>query len=119
VDAISLENIDTLTEWRVEFERPIMEEAPSWLEVEEEQPEHVHGAREDLDDPPLLGGRSWSSRRTLGLRRLMRQPHHQPIHKFILRHPPVVIKLMLQGLLVADKPLPFPIKGEEGMIASC
>jgi len=25
VDAISLENIDTLTEWRVESERPIME----------------------------------------------------------------------------------------------
>jgi hypothetical protein len=54
VDAISLENIDTLSEWRVESERSIMEEAPLWLEVEEEQPEHV-GVGEDLDDPPSSG----------------------------------------------------------------
>jgi hypothetical protein len=33
VDVISLENIYTLTEWRVKSERPIIEEAPSWLEV--------------------------------------------------------------------------------------
>ena len=37
VDAISLDNIDVLSKWRVEAEIPIMEEAPGWLEEELEQ----------------------------------------------------------------------------------
>jgi hypothetical protein len=37
VDAISLDNIDVLSKWRVESEMPIMEEAPAWLEEEPEQ----------------------------------------------------------------------------------
>jgi hypothetical protein len=37
VDAISLDNIDVLSKWRVEFEMPIMEEAPAWLDEEPEQ----------------------------------------------------------------------------------
>jgi hypothetical protein len=35
--AISLDNIDVLSKWRVESEMPIMEEAPAWLEEEPEQ----------------------------------------------------------------------------------
>ena len=61
---ISLENIDTLTKWRVKFERPTVKEAPLWLEVKE-QPEHVHWVGGDLDDPSLLGVRHWSNGRTL------------------------------------------------------
>jgi hypothetical protein len=34
VGAISLDNIDVLSKWRVEIEFPIMEEAPAWLEEE-------------------------------------------------------------------------------------
>jgi hypothetical protein len=37
VDAISLDNIDVLSKWRVESEMPIMEEAPAWLDEEPEQ----------------------------------------------------------------------------------
>jgi hypothetical protein len=37
VDAISLDNIDVLSKWRVESEMPIMEEAPAWLKEEPEQ----------------------------------------------------------------------------------
>ena len=38
-DAISLDNIDILSKWRVEIETPIMEESPTWLELEEGQEE--------------------------------------------------------------------------------
>ena len=41
-NAISLDNIDILSKWRVEIETPIMEEALAWLEegqVEEEEEE--------------------------------------------------------------------------------
>jgi hypothetical protein len=37
VDAISLENIDVLSKWRVESEMPTMEEAPAWIDEEPEQ----------------------------------------------------------------------------------
>jgi len=37
VDPISLDNIDVLSKWRVEFEMPIMEDAPTWLKEEPEQ----------------------------------------------------------------------------------
>jgi hypothetical protein len=37
MDAISLDNIDVLSKWRVEVKMPIMEEAPAWLEEESEQ----------------------------------------------------------------------------------
>ena len=43
LDAISLDNIDVLSPWRVESEEPILEESPSWLEpddpLEQEQQE--------------------------------------------------------------------------------
>jgi hypothetical protein len=32
VDAISLDNIDILSKWRVEVEVPLFDEAPAWLE---------------------------------------------------------------------------------------
>eukprot|EP00253_Pinus_taeda_P016164 PITA_16164 len=34
-DAISLDNIDVLSHWRVESEEPILEESPSWLEPDD------------------------------------------------------------------------------------
>eukprot|EP00253_Pinus_taeda_P026084 PITA_26084 len=34
VDAISLDNIDTTSSWRVETERPIMDSIPDWLGVD-------------------------------------------------------------------------------------
>ena len=34
-NAISLDNIDILSKWRVEIETPVMEESPTWLEPEE------------------------------------------------------------------------------------
>lgn len=34
-DAISLDNIDVLSQWRVESEEPILEESPSWLEPDD------------------------------------------------------------------------------------
>ena len=56
-NAISLNNIDILSKWRVEIETPIMEEAPAWLEegqVEEEEEVVVGGTMEDdvLASPP-------------------------------------------------------------------
>ena len=36
-NAISLDNIDILSKWRVESETPIMEEAPAWLEEGQEE----------------------------------------------------------------------------------
>ena len=35
-DAISLDDIDTTSKWRVETEDPVMDEAPEWLEEEED-----------------------------------------------------------------------------------
>jgi hypothetical protein len=49
VDAISLDNIDVLSKWRVEAEMPIMEEAPAWLEEEPEQ-------QQDLEEQQGEGG---------------------------------------------------------------
>ena len=37
-DAISLDNIDVLSPWRVESEEPILEESPSWLEPVADDP---------------------------------------------------------------------------------
>jgi len=62
IEAISLDNIDTTSQWRVEIQEPEMEEAPEWLEEhadnlmeegatkEEEEEEE----EEEEDDVPLL-----------------------------------------------------------------
>ena len=42
-DAISLDNIDTLSDWRVESEEPAMEEAPEWLAAEGEEEDVSEG----------------------------------------------------------------------------
>ena len=52
IEAISLDNIDTTSQWRVEIQEPEMEEAPEWLE------EHANnlmeeGATEEEEDVPL------------------------------------------------------------------
>ena len=60
-NAISLDNIDILSKWRVEIETPIMEEAPAWLEEaqeegqveeEEEEEEEVFGGTMEASPPP-------------------------------------------------------------------
>ena len=38
-NAISLDNIDILSKWRVEIETPIMEESPAWVEEGQEEEE--------------------------------------------------------------------------------
>ena len=53
VDAISLDNIDILSTWRVEAELPIIEAAPSWLEeseAQEGQEKEEHRDEEDEED---------------------------------------------------------------------
>jgi len=47
VDAISLDNIDILSTWRVEAELPIIEAAPSWLEEPEAQEGQAHEENKD------------------------------------------------------------------------
>jgi hypothetical protein len=49
VDAISLDNINILSEWRVEYEAPIMEEAPEWLEEEEQQQASTRAGEEQQE----------------------------------------------------------------------
>ena len=48
-NAISLDALDTTSPWREETERPIMEEAPEWLEQDSELEE------EEEEDAPLVG----------------------------------------------------------------
>jgi hypothetical protein len=45
VDAISLENIDVLSKWRVESEMPTIEEAPAWIDEELEQQQALEEQR--------------------------------------------------------------------------
>ena len=55
-DAISLDDIDTTSKWRVEREDPVMEEAPEWLEEEgddDADPSEEEGAEEEEADVPL------------------------------------------------------------------
>ena len=53
-NAISLDNIDILSKWRVEIETPIMEESPAWLEKGQEEEEVVGDTIEGdvLASPP-------------------------------------------------------------------
>ena len=54
LDAISLDNIDVLPQWRVEFEVPILEESPTWLEEplvheqQEEEERHLSATAEAM-----------------------------------------------------------------------
>ena len=52
-DAISLDDIDTTSKWRVEREDPVMEEAPEWLEEEgddDADPSEEEGAEEEEEE---------------------------------------------------------------------
>eukprot|EP00253_Pinus_taeda_P030270 PITA_30270 len=48
-DAISLDNIDVLSPWRVESEEPILEESPSWLELVADDPLEQGQQEEDKE----------------------------------------------------------------------
>ena len=53
-DAISLDDIDTTSKWRVETKDPVMDEAPEWLEEEEDDdvdPSKEEGEEGDVDVP--------------------------------------------------------------------
>jgi hypothetical protein len=60
IEAISLDNIDTSSQWRVEIQEPEMEEAPEWLEehaddlMEEGAIEKEEEEEEEEEDVPLL-----------------------------------------------------------------
>ena len=52
--AISLDNIDILSKWRVEIETPIMEESPTWLEPKEgEQQQQQERFRDTVEGDVL------------------------------------------------------------------
>ena len=53
-NAISLDNIDILSKWRMDIETPIMEESPAWLEEGQEEEEEVGDTMEGdvLASPP-------------------------------------------------------------------
>ena len=48
-NAISLDNIDILSKWRVEIETPIMDESPAWLEEGQVEEEEVVGGTMEGD----------------------------------------------------------------------
>jgi hypothetical protein len=50
VDAISLDNIDILSKWRVEIEVPLLDEAPAWLEEGDQEEQHQQEDEEDSED---------------------------------------------------------------------
>ena len=70
-DAISLDNIDVLSPWRVESQEPILEESPSWLEEpvaddpleqgqqeedsESEEQQHLEEEQEELEEEDTAG----------------------------------------------------------------
>ena len=54
-NAISLNNIDILSKWRVEIETPIMEEAPAWLEEAQEEGQ-VEEEEEEEEEQEVFGG---------------------------------------------------------------
>ena len=75
-NAISLDNIDILSKWRVEIETPIMEESPAWLEEgqeEEEEEEVVGGTMEGdvLASPPPSAPLDTSSPPSITQRRVL------------------------------------------------
>ena len=53
IEAISLDVIDTNSQWRVEIEEPEMEEAPEWLEEHVDDLREERETEEEEDDVPL------------------------------------------------------------------
>jgi hypothetical protein len=54
IEAISLDNIDTTSQWRVEIQKPEMEEAPEWLEEHADDLREEGATEEEEDYVPLL-----------------------------------------------------------------
>jgi hypothetical protein len=54
IEAISLDNIDTASQWRIEIQEPEMEEAIEWLEYADDLMEEGATEEEEEDDVPLL-----------------------------------------------------------------
>jgi hypothetical protein len=52
IEAISLDNIDTTSQWRVEIQEPEMDKAPEWLEKHADDLREK-GETEEEDDVPL------------------------------------------------------------------
>jgi hypothetical protein len=50
VDAISLDNIDILSKWRVEIEVPLLDEAPAWLEEGDQEQQHQQEDEEEEEE---------------------------------------------------------------------
>jgi hypothetical protein len=50
VDAISLDNIDILSKWRVEIEVPLLDEAPAWLEEGDQEEQHQQEDEEEQEE---------------------------------------------------------------------
>jgi len=55
-NAISLDNIDILSKWRVEIETPIMEESLAWLEEGQEEGQVEEEEEEEEEEQEVLGG---------------------------------------------------------------
>ena len=55
-NAISLDNIDILSKWRVEIETPIMEKAPAWLEEGQEEGQVEEEEEEEEEKQEVFGG---------------------------------------------------------------
>jgi hypothetical protein len=53
IEAITLDNIDTTSQWRVEIQEPEMEEAPKWLEEHADDLREEGATEEEEGDVPL------------------------------------------------------------------
>jgi hypothetical protein len=53
VDAISLDNIDILSKWRVEIEVPLLDEAPAWLEEGDQEQQHQQEDEEEEEEEEI------------------------------------------------------------------
>jgi hypothetical protein len=50
VDAISLDNIDILSKWRVEIEVPLLDETLAWLEEGDQEQQHQREEEEEEEE---------------------------------------------------------------------
>jgi hypothetical protein len=50
VDAISLDNIDILSKWRVEVDVPLLDEAPAWLEEGDQEKQQEDEDKEEEEE---------------------------------------------------------------------
>ena len=53
MDAISLDNIDILSKWRVEIDVPLLDEAPAWLEEGDHEQQHQQEEEEEEEEEEI------------------------------------------------------------------